>query len=90
MANLKSAKTRIKRNQKREKINLDRLNAVRTEEKKTRKAVAAGDKEGAKSAFKSAEAALARAAGKGTVHKKTASRHISRLAQAVKSLFTKA
>ncbi len=90
MANLKSAKTRIKRNQKREKINLDRLNAVRTEEKKTRKAVAAGDKEGAKVAFKSAEAALARAAGKGTVHKKTASRHISRLAQAVKSLFTKA
>ncbi len=90
MANLKSAKTRIKRNQKREKINLDRLNAVRTEEKKTRKAVAAGDKEGAKAAFKSAEAALARAAGKGTVHKKTASRHISRLAQAVKSLFTKA
>jgi len=89
MANIKSAKTRIKRNQKREKINLDRLNAVRTAEKKTRKAVAAGDKEAAQAAFKGAESALARAAGKGTVHKKTASRHISRLSKAVKALFAK-
>ena len=89
MANIKSAKTRIKRNAKREKINLDRLNSVRTAEKKTRKAVAAGDKEAAKVAFKGAESALARAAGKGTMHKKTASRHISRLAKAVKTLFTK-
>ena len=89
MANIKSAKTRIKRNKKREIVNLNRLNTVRTAEKKTRKAVAAGDKEGAKAAFKTAESALARAAGKGTMHKKTASRHISRLAQAVKSLFVK-
>lgn len=89
MANIKSAKTRVKRNKKREKINLDRLNAVRTAEKKTRKAVAAGDKEAAKIALKVAESSLARAAGKGTMHKKTASRHISRLAQAVKSLFSK-
>ena len=89
MANIKSAKTRIKRNKKREQVNLSRLNAVRTAEKKTRKAVAAGDKEGAKASFKSAESALARAAGKGTIHHKTASRHISRLAQAVKSLFVK-
>jgi len=89
MANIKSAKTRIKRNKKREVVNLNRLNAVRTAEKKTRKAVAAGDKEGAKAAFKTAESSLARAAGKGTIHKKTASRHISRLAVAVKSLFVK-
>ena len=89
MANIKSAKTRIKRNKRRETVNLNRLNAVRTAEKKTRKAVAVGDKEGAKAAFKGAESALARAAGKGTMHKKTASRHISRLAKAVKSLFVK-
>ena len=89
MANIKSAKTRIKRNKKREEINLNRLNAVRTAEKKTRKAIAAGDKDAAKVALKGAESALARAAGKGTMHKKTASRHISRLAQAVKKLFVK-
>ena len=87
MANLKSAKTRVVRNKKRETINSNRLNSVRTAEKKTRAAIAAGDKEGAKAAFKGAESALARAAGKGTIHKKTASRHISRLAQAVKNLF---
>ena len=88
MANLKSAKTRVKRNKKREKINLDRLNSVRTEEKKARNAIASGDKEVAKAAVKSAESALARAAGKGTVHKKTASRHTSRLVKALKALFS--
>ena len=89
MANIKSAKTRIKRNKKREVINLNRLNTVRTAEKNTRKAIAAGDKEGAKASFKTAESALERAAGTGVLHKKTASRHISRLAQAVKALFVK-
>lgn len=88
MANLASAKKRIKRNKKREVINLNRLNAVRTAEKKTRAAIAAGDKEAAKASFGSAESALARAAGKGTVHRKTASRHISRLAQAIKKVFS--
>ena len=87
MANLKSAKTRVVRNRKRETINSNRLNAVRTAEKKARAAIVAGDKEGAKAAFKGAESALARAAGKGTIHKKTASRHVSRLAQALKNLF---
>ncbi len=87
MANLKSAKTRIKHNRKRTKINSDRLNAVRTEIKKTRKAIVAGDKEAAKASFKKAESSLARAAGKGTLHKKTASRLISRLSAAVKALF---
>ena len=87
MANIKSAKTRIKRNKKRETVNLNRLNAVRTAEKKTRHAIAAGDKEGAKAAFKGAESALSRAAGKGTMPKKTAARHVSRLAAAVKKLF---
>lgn len=87
MANLKSAKTRVVRNRKRETINSNRLNAVRTAEKKARAAIVAGDKEGAKVAFKGAESALARAAGKGTIHKKTASRHVSRLAQALKNLF---
>lgn len=86
MANLASAKTRIKRNKKREKINSDRLNAVRTEVKKTRKAILAGDKEAARASFKVAESSLARAAGKGTIKKETASRKISRLSAAVKAM----
>ncbi len=86
MANLKSAKTRVKRNNKRAVINSNRLNAVRTEVKKTRKAIAEGNKEAAMAAFKSSEALLARAANRGTIHKNTAARKISRLAAAVKAM----
>ncbi len=86
MANIASAKTRVKRNAKRAKINSDRLNAVRTAVKKTRAAIAAGDKEAAESSFKSAESALMRAAGKKVIHKKNASRKVSRLANAVKKM----
>lgn len=86
MANLKSAKTRVKRNAKRAVINSNRLNAVRTEVKKTRKAIAAGDKDAAMESFKKSESLMARAANRGTVHKNTAARKISRLAAAVKAL----
>ncbi len=86
MANLASAKTRINRNNKRKKINSDRLNAVRTFEKATRKAIAAGDKAAAQEAFVKAESALARAGSKGTIHKKTAARHTSRLSARIKEM----
>lgn len=86
MANLKSAKTRIKRNAKRQRINSDRLNAVRTQVKETRKAIAGGDKGNALEAFKKAESLLSRAAGKRTIHHRTASRTISRLSAAVKAM----
>ncbi len=86
MANLKSAKTRVKRNTKRQRINSDRLNAVRTQVKAVRKAVLAGDKDAAATAFKKAESVLARAAGKGTIHHNAAARQISRLSAAVKAM----
>ncbi len=86
MANIASAKTRIKRNNKRARINSDRLSAVRTAVKKTRAAIAAGDKAVATAAFQAAEAALARAGVKGTMPKKTASRKTSRLSAAVKAM----
>ena len=86
MANIKSAKTRVRRNAKRTRINSDRLNAVRTAVKKTRAAIAAGDKEVATTCFKAAESALMSAAGKKTLHKKAASRKVSRLAAALKKM----
>ena len=89
MANLKSAKTRVKRNQKREEINANRLNAVRTAVKQTRSAIAKKDKEGAEKAFKKAEASLARAKNKRTIKSNTAARITSRLAKALKSLLGK-
>lgn len=86
MANIASAKTRVRRNTKRERINSDRLGAVRTAVKKTRAAILTGDKEAASAAFKAAESALARSAVKNTMHQKTASRKISRLSAAVKGM----
>ena len=86
MANLKSAKTRVKRNNKRAVINSNRFNAVRTEVKKSRKAIAEGNKEAAMAAFKSSESLMARAANRGTIHKNSAARKISRLAAAVKAM----
>lgn len=86
MANLKSAKTRVRRNKKREVVNATRLNAVRTSVKKARVAIEKKDKVEAEKAFKQAEASLARATNKRTIKKNTASRLISRLAQALKSI----
>lgn len=86
MANIASAKTRIKRNTKRTRINSDRLSATRTAIKKTRAAILAGDKTAATTAFKAAETAVNRAAGKNAMHKKTASRLVSRLSAAVKKM----
>ncbi len=86
MANLKSSKTRVKRNKKREVINSNRLNAVRTDVKKVRVAVAKKDKEAAQKAFKQAESSLAKAKNKRTVKANTADRLISKLAKALKKL----
>ena len=86
MANHKSAKTRINRNNKRSIINGARRSRVRTFVKKVIAAVLAGDKELATSALKVAECEMMRAAQKGVFKKNTASRTVSRLAQKIKAL----
>ena len=86
MAHHKSAKTRIVRNKKRSIINGARRNSVRTFVKKVEAFILSGDKEGAASAFKTAESKFMKAVSKGIFHKNTASRKISRLAQKIKTL----
>lgn len=86
MANHKSAKTRINRNNKRSVINGARRSRVRTFVKKVLAAVAENNKEAAMSAFKVAESELMRAVNKGVYKKNTASRTVSRLSQKVKAL----
>lgn len=86
MANHKSAKTRIIRNNKRSVINAMRRSRVRTFVKKVDALIASGSKEEATAAFKIAECEMMRAAQKGIFHKNTASRTVSRLAQKIKSL----
>ncbi len=86
MANHKSAKTRIRRNDKRSMINGMRRSRVRTFVKKVDALIAAGSKDEAVSALRIAESEMMRAAQKGVFHKNTASRTISRLAQKIKAL----
>ena len=80
MANHKSAKTRINRNNKRSIINGARRSRVRTFVKKE------NNKEAAKAALIVAESELMRAAQKGVLPKNTASRTVSRLSAKIKAL----
>ena len=86
MANHKSAKTRIRRNDNRSMINGMRRSRVRTFVKKVDALIAAGNKDEAATALRIAESEMMRAAQKGVFHKNTASRTISRLAQKIKAL----
>ena len=79
MANHKSAKTRINRNNKRSIINGARRSRVRTFVKKVNAAILENNKEAAKAALIVAESELMRAAQKGVLPKNTASRTVSRL-----------
>ncbi len=81
MANTPSAMKRIRQTQKRNARNTSVKSAVKTAVKRARLAAAAGDKGKATSALRSATALIDTAASKGILHRKNASRRISRLAQ---------
>jgi ribosomal protein S20 len=86
MANTSSAKKAARKIARRAAINKSRRSRVRTFVRKVEEALASGDKEVAVAAFKAAEPELMRAATKGVLHRNTASRKVSRLAQRVKAL----
>jgi len=84
MANIKSAKKRAKQNEKRRLINLSRKTGVKTATKKVFDALKGETSvEETKKLLRDAEAKIARARGKGVLHRNTAARKISRLARAV-------
>ena len=86
MANHKSAKTRINRNNKRNVINGARRSRVRTFVKKVEAAIAENNKEVAVANFKVAESELMKAVRKSVLKMNTAARTISRLSKKIKSL----
>ncbi len=86
MANIKSAKKRIKVNETRAARNKSIKSRVKTAIKKVDAAVLSGDKENAKKVLNEAEVIIAQAAGKGVYHKNNSARKISRLTRAVNSL----
>ena len=86
MANIKSAIKRAKQNVKRRLHNASARSMYRTYIKNVLKAVQAGDKDLAKSAFLKAQSIVDKAAGKKLIHKNKASRIKSRLNARVKAM----
>jgi len=86
LANIKSAKKRILVNQKRADRNKSIKSGVKTAIKKVNTAINANDKAAASAALIAATSAIDKAATKGVYHKNTASRKVSRLAQAVNKM----
>ena len=86
MAQHKSAKKRIVRNEKRRVINHARISRIRTFVKKVESAIAEGDKDLATQALKIAQPELHRGVSKGVLVKNTAARKISRLSKNIKAL----
>lgn len=86
MANIKSAKKRILVNRTKAERNKAIKTGVKTAVKKVNAAIAAGDAAAAKAALVDATTVIDKAATKGVLHSNTASRKVSRLAQAVNKM----
>ena len=86
MANTKSAKKAARQTVRRTDVNKARRTRLRSSARKVEEAIASGNKEAATAALKEAEPIIARTAQKGVVHRKTASRKVSRLAKRVRAL----
>ncbi len=86
MAQHKSAKKRIRRNEQRREINRARVSRLRTFVRKTELAIAGGKKAAAEAAFREMQPELHRAVTKGVIHRNTVARKLSRLASRIKAL----
>ena len=86
MANTSSAKKAARQMIRRTEVNKGRRTRVKTEVRAVEEAIASGDRAKAQAVLSAAEPILVRTAQKGVMHKKTASRKVSRLAQRVKAM----
>lgn len=86
MANHKSAEKRNRQAQLRRLRNRMNKSQMKTEVRKVNEAIVAGAEDEAKSALQTAVSVIAKTASKGTIHKRTASRKISRLTKRVNKM----
>jgi small subunit ribosomal protein S20 len=86
MANTKSAEKAARKTRRRYAINRARTSRVRTFIKKVEEAIASGDKAAAQAAFKEAQPVMQSGVNKGTLHKNTVGRKLSRLSRRIKAL----
>lgn len=86
MANIKSARKRARQAVHRRSRNVSLHTAARTAIKEVKKAIAAGDKKAATAALVKSQSVIDRIVAKGVIHRNSASRQKSRLAQAIKAM----
>ena len=83
MTNTSSAKKSVRKAIRRTEINKARHSHLKTTVRSVEEAIASGNKAAAEEALKVAEPTLMRTAQKGVVHKRAASRKVSRLTRRV-------
>lgn len=83
MANTKSAKKAVRQIARRTAANKARRSHMRSSIRKVEEAIASGNREAAQTALREAEPVMARTAQKGVLHRRAASRKVSRLAKRV-------
>lgn len=86
MANTPSAKKAVRKIAARTEVNKSRRSRMRTFLRKVEEAITAGDKKEAIAALRAAEPEIHRAATRGVLHRKTASRKVSRLSRRVNAI----
>ena len=86
MANTRSAKKMTRKIERRRLVNASRRSRMRTFIRQVEEAIATGNADQAHQALRAAEPEIMRAASHGIIHKNTASRKVSRLAQRIRTL----
>mgnify|MGYP000523539389 CR=1 FL=1 len=86
MANSAQARKRARQAEAARQINAGQRSQFRTAVKKVLKAIAAGDKAAAQTAFQASTSVIDSIADKGIFHKNKAARHKSRLSAAIKAM----
>lgn len=86
MPNHKSAEKRVRQNEKRNAVNRKNRSALRTQIKKLRAALAAGDQKQSQELLTPTVSLIDKAVNKGVLHKNTAARYKSKLTVHVNNL----
>lgn len=86
MPNTKSAKKQLRKSNERRLHNRSVKRSIRTQVRKVREAVAAGNLEAAETEFRTAAKVLDRAGARNTIHRNAAARTKSRLSAKIKAL----
>lgn len=86
MANTPQSKKRARQNLARFAVNKMRRSRIRTYLRTVEEAIDSGDKDAASTALRAVQPELMRGVTKGVMHKKTASRKMSRLSSRVKAI----